>query len=323
MASSLGSLRNALSGSWTKWPSRRTQIQRAEAAAPIERGALIALVLLLAYFTADLTILSLRHLMLPSQAPPVSPFREEVYRSQARGEFESIVSRNPFSADGVIPNPVGSTPGGSVNDVPVATSLPIQLVGTLVHSDPKRSVATIALSSGSKIIPYRVGENMDGVGKVEKIERRKVFFRNRNAYDRLEFVEIKAEGPSLFGLSRSSPTSSEPLEVAGNSVKVKKTFVLEQMNNLPELLNQAATVPNFVPGSGGKINGFRIVNMQPGSLFEKVGLRKFDVIKGVNGETVDSAAKAMELYNQLKTSNQISFIIERDGVDQTFNLNID
>ncbi len=313
-------IKDAISGRLSQLANVRLPA-KGEAVARVEKISLYALILLAAYASADLAILNFRDLMLPNQAPPASPFRDDSFQSQARVDYNSIINRNPFSSDGVIPDPLGVTKGGSPDDIPVPTALPVQLVGTMVHSDQRRSVATLSLSSGSKVISYRVGETIDGIGKVEKIERKKVFFRNRNAYDRMEYAEIKSKGPTMFGLSRPQ-VSAEPIEVNGNNVVVKRAEVNKQLNNLPELLNQASTVPNFVPGSGGKINGFRIVNMQPGSVFEKFGLKRFDVIKSVNGETVDSPSKAMEMYNQLKSSSQIAIIVERDGSDQTLNFSI-
>jgi general secretion pathway protein C len=47
-----------------------------------------------------------------------------------------------------------------------------------------------------------------------------------------------------------------------------------------------------------------------------------DVIKAVNGEAVNSPTKAMELYNALRSENQISLVIERNGREETFRYNI-
>ena len=79
---------------------------------------------------------------------------------------------------------------------------------------------------------------------------------------------------------------------------------------------QARAVPNRDPNTG-EINGFRILDMQEGSIFSQLGLNRMDVLKGVNGEPVDSIQKAMELYNTMKNSGQVKLLIERGGKDQT------
>ena len=72
----------------------------------------------------------------------------------------------------------------------------------------------------------------------------------------------------------------------------------------------------------GKVDGFRILNLAPGSIYDKLGLKRNDVIKGVNGEPVDSPAKAVQLYNDLKTSSSISITIDRNGRPETLNYSI-
>jgi len=53
-----------------------------------------------------------------------------------------------------------------------------------------------------------------------------------------------------------------------------------------------------------------------------LGFQIGDVIKGVNGEKVDSPAKALELYNTLKTSNQVKILMDRGGKETEFDYNV-
>ena len=57
--------------------------------------------------------------------------------------------------------------------------------------------------------------------------------------------------------------------------------------------------PILSQGSGGQVDGFTLVDIMPGSIYEQLGLQRNDVIKGVNGEGVNSPTKAMELYKSL------------------------
>ena len=83
----------------------------------------------------------------------------------------------------------------------------------------------------------------------------------------------------------------------------------------------ARTTPNRDPGTGA-INGFRLLDMKPGSIYEKLGLQRMDVLKSVNGTPVTSAAKAMELYNSLKNDPNIKLGIERNGKNEEFTYNV-
>jgi general secretion pathway protein C len=85
---------------------------------------------------------------------------------------------------------------------------------------------------------------------------------------------------------------------------------------------EVRAIPNTVPGSPGVINGFRIVDIPKNSLLSKLGVKDGDIITTVNGEALDSPAKAMEFYNNLKSNQQVQFVIERNGSTLTKTYNI-
>jgi general secretion pathway protein C len=289
---------------------------------PGEKYYMYAACVFTGLLVADLATMNFRDLMLPTKAPPARPVRIEASNHLNRGDYENIISRDPFNADGMIPDPVGTVPGqGQPENEPVLSGLPIQLIGTLVHIDPHKSVVTVNITTANKVSSYRVGDEIEGLAKVIRVERQKVIFRNLNN-NRLEYAEIKKDLAFAIGVAKPAAAPAAEIQVDGNNVSVKRSEVLKYTANLGDVLNQASAVPNFVPGSGGKINGYRLVNIAPNSIYEKLGLKRFDVIKGVNGEPVDSPAKAMELYNQLKSSNGLALQIERNGSDETLNFTI-
>jgi general secretion pathway protein C len=195
-------------------------------------------------------------------------------------------------------------------------------VGTIVHANPGKSVATLQLNnSADKILPYIPNDLIEGMATLIKVERKKAFIRNMQS-GFMEYVQIKDEPSFMFktragnkGSSDGGPVSKE----SEDTFAISRTELESQMNNLPELLTQARAVPNIVPGSPGKVNGFRIVDIQENSLFRKLGVEPGDVINGVNGEPLDSPAKAMEFYNQLRSSSDLKIQIDRNG--KTMNLN--
>ena len=96
---------------------------------------------------------------------------------------------------------------------------------------------------------------------------------------------------------------------------------MKYTNDLSSVLMQARAVPNRDPNTG-EINGFRILDMQDGSIFQQLGLQRMDVLKGVNGEAIDSVQKAMELYNTLKNGSQIKLSVERGGKLESMNYDV-
>ena len=72
----------------------------------------------------------------------------------------------------------------------------------------------------------------------------------------------------------------------------------------------------------GKTGGFRMSEIMPGSLFEKIGLLNGDVIQGVNSQQLDDPGKFFQLYQGLKDEKSITIDVLRNGQRQTLNYDI-
>lgn len=290
---------------------------------PVERLSIIALLILLGLFLGDLGLMFVRGDLYPQQPPPAQPVPRPPQRPSG-GYLAVIKDRNIFNSDGKIPPALGESSGDggpsySPDDdpEPVPTNLAIALVGTIVHANPERSIATIHVKSKNEDFPVKVnGVIPDDLGTVLSIERRKVVFRNK-ATGRREYVEMKEETRINFGQAQTKPIQKgEVLQKSEHDFELKRSDINRLTNNLPELLQQARAVPRM--GPGGTIECFNLAEIAPGSIYEKLGLRRGDCIKSVNGERVDSPAKAMELYNALRSSaDTIHLGFERDGKDVT------
>lgn len=303
----------------------RKTLNAGQSRPPFESFYIYALLALIAYFAADLTVIYLRPQMLPTKPPPQRPSTESRLASKDLSQYSSITRKNIFNADGKIPPPItGEGPGGEgdMDGDPVLTQLPIKLEGTLVHANPRKSIATIVIQSKNSSKSYMVDDDMEGMGRIVRVERRKVIFRN-SSNQRLEYVEIPKETAVAFGARNPAPQSAGPIKQSGEfNFTVSRQEVEKHLSNLGAVLNQARMVPNIVPGTGGRVQGFRFVSIQPDSIFSKLGFKPMDVITSVQGEPVNSPTKAMELYNALRTEDNIKITINRNGRDETIEYNV-
>lgn len=288
------------------------------------------LAILLGIAIADIAILSIRDTLIPDKVLPQkkSFLPKHKYKSSTPMNYDSIIQRNLLSSNGLMPKIITSDSEdyeGSFGDVdPVASFLPLTLIGTIVHANPQRSVASINLKNKNQILPFTIGETIDKIAQVVSISRRHLVFKNLNN-NRLEYIEIKSDAKISYDISKKNkPSNSEVargIRKTGNKYSINRSVLEQHLNNLPKLLQEARAVPNRDPRSG-EINGFRVLDLLPGSLFEKIGIQKLDIITGVNGELVDTPNKAMELFNRLKTSNNVRITVKRDGKEEDLNYSI-
>lgn len=282
--------------------------------------------ILIGFWVADVLLLKIRPVFFPASMrfqnqQESSPLLSQM---QDRSVFSNIVKTNIFSLDGKIPEALsaGDQPEELPENVPVPSSLPLNLIGTIVHSIPEKSVASIEIKGKNLTLAFRPKNEIEGLALVEKIERSKVIIRNLNT-NRLEFIEAKTDQKITFKGSVSDAGPKKEIKAIGNNTfSLKRSDLLKYTSNLSSILQQARAIPNRNP-STGEVDGFRLLDFQPGSIFEQLGLARMDVFKSVNGEVVDSPTKAVELYNALKNSNKISLVVERNGRTETLEYQIE
>lgn len=292
----------------------------------IKSVSIYLLLALIGLMMADLIILAFRDEFLPSQAPPAKAQQQRITVRKDRYAYSIVENKNIFNADGVIPPPVGASKEDEAapDAPPVPSTLPIQLVGTIVHANPARSIATVLLRNKNEQVPVKVGgEIPDGLATVTLIERTKLTFRNSQS-GRLEYIEMNDESRLSFNSAGPAQTTKQVGEVTQKSeteFELKRDDITKLTSNLPEVLQQARAVPRM--GPGGQIECFSLADIKPGSIYERLGLRRGDCIKSVNGERIDSPGKAMDMYNALRgNANAIEIGIERGGRDESMNYSI-
>lgn len=292
--------------------------------------ALAGLLLFIGFITADLLILAYRDKLLPEQAPPKKLPRFDSASFSSSSDYVGITRRNLFSSKGFIPDPLRPqmSEDSPRNDTPIASSLPITILGTLVHTNPAKSVAALEVKSKNSSASYIVGADIEGLAILEKVERGLIYIRNSNN-GQLEFIEMNKGNSKVSFDSGAKPTAiatsknSEIQAIGNNTFKIKKTDLNKYLNDLNSILMQARAIPYRDPATG-ETTGFKLVDFNPDSIFGQLGIKKGSIIKTANGEKVDSVQKAMELFNMFKTASNIKVgISDPSGTDTTLNYNIE
>ena len=129
--------------------------------------------------------------------------RRASHHSLSPESYKSIWENNIFHT-GPIPLQLKEA---SVSSDPVKSSLPFKLRGTIIHANPRRSVATI--NSSQKTLSYQQGDVIEKQAEIKEILRAKVIFFNQNN-NRLEYILIPEEKTSLsISYKKDKPKVSE------------------------------------------------------------------------------------------------------------------
>lgn len=182
------------------------------------------------------------------------------------------------------------------------TDLKLRLWGTVTADDKQTAYAVIEELKAKKQNLYRVGDKIQDA-TVKMIFREKVVLSINGRDEILEIEELPINKKTNKSVLKSNVVHER--DIKSNRLQTENVF--KEVNNL---MSQANIKPYF---EKGKIGGIFLTRIKPDSLFNKMGLKNGDIIKGVNGENIESVDDIQEFYKSLKASPDVRLQIKRKG----------
>jgi general secretion pathway protein C len=263
---------------------------------------LVALLTVSAYFLAD-TVDALIGRSLDAAPKFTAPLERDRVNLQPRRElsdYTSILDRGLFGE------------GKGPSSGPAAETIAYKLIGTI--EGELFAGAVLEDSTGQAF--YRIDQKLPDGSAIVKVMRDKVSIRRSDGVtvslevvDETKIVSIQKPGAAGPGVRKLSD----------GRFMVDQKEVLASTENMNQILTQARALPYQ---EQGKTVGFRISEIVPGSIYEKIGLQNGDVIQRVNSQDVDDPAKFFQLYQGLRNERSISIDLIRSGQRQTLNYEI-
>lgn len=249
-------------------------------------------------------------------------------RAKSRSYYSVILDKNIFHAVLEETSPKEKTPTPKpVTAEKIAnlakTPLDVKLRGTALR-DGGGSFAVIEDRRTRKEDLYRVGDMVLGEAKLVQIFKDQVVLLREG---KKEILELFVEKEEAKGRPREVASLRRPSSIPGRGVRrvgpnrwsVSRDEMESAQANLSQLMTQVRIVPNFTEG---KPDGFRLLSIKRGSLFDRLGLRNGDVVRQINGVPLDNPQKLFEVYGELESGQTIAVNILRGKREQTFNYEI-
>ena len=320
-------------------------------ASPLARSFYLAhwvLVIGIAYVAADMADETIRT-KLENISPPVRAgvsLIPKTHSLPSEEDLRLIVSRNPFSPGSrgakylpgsfdLSDDPASENAASRRNGEVVAVGnwmnhrhLPVlrpsvvklRLVGTLVASGTQGGAVIQSVGKEDQKF-YHINQEVVP-GKITLMAVRKNYVILR--VDR-QFGILKARYNNLddSGQSVSSRGGTSSLhgvrKIDDHHWLIESRAIRFAMQNMNSLMMQARAVPNM---NAGHMDGFRLVAIQPGSLYQEVGLAPGDIIRSINGMSMSDPQNFVKALSTLGSVSQVQVNLVRNGVPQTFQYQI-
>ena len=94
----------------------------------------------------------------------------------------------------------------------------------------------------------------------------------------------------------------------------KKDVLDVSVKNIANLAKQIEVSPYFL--ADNKVGGMMIKNLKDDSILKKIGFKKGDIIKHVNGVPIKSMKEALYIYSQIKGKEDMDVVLNREGIEK-------
>jgi general secretion pathway protein C len=123
-----------------------------------------------------------------------------------------------------------------------------------------------------------------------------------------EMLSMRHAQPSGRQPTQSQTAGIQPPETSTEPTRIDSKEVEPYFANMDQLKEQVVLYPVKQEDESA---GVLVRNIRRGSIFWRLGLRNRDVIKGVNGKTITSAAEADVFFQDLKKGGEITVEVMR------------
>ncbi len=230
----------------------------------------------------------------------------------ALSDHNIILERNIFDSRGPAAGYLAGN--AATNGTPAGPDRgDLTLLGTM--SAGEKSLALLAI--GGETALFHLDDVLPGDGRLKEISRRRILVTWPDGTEQELLVEEgrRSERPAAEGTESGTIRS-----VGENRWLVARSEVDQARANFSQVLKSARLEPKVV---NGRTEGFLVRMIRPRSLLEKLGLKRGDLVKEVNGVELNSPEKALQVFQQLREAKKLSVSLLRNGRPLTYEYEVE
>jgi len=211
------------------------------------------------------------------------------------------------------------------------TQLRLTLKGVMASPDMMDAWAIIADRMGNED-NYGVESSLPGGAILKEIYSDRIILEHNGRLETLRLPKTDTAGSKVTSSksnvrsgrrnTRNQRNNTRSAVPSGNVNRVSSAGSNILKGYRDKLLNDPQSVMNTVRAEpyrqAGKLKGYRIFPGRDKSLFGQLGLEPGDVVTTVNGISLDSPLKGLEVMQNVTDASEVSVQVLRNGVNQTF-----
>jgi general secretion pathway protein C len=183
-----------------------------------------------------------------------------------------------------------------------------------IYNSKERKV--IMVEYLGKSYALALGEEVEGYKFTKLYPTYAIFSKNGKEYrlDLYKKDKNTKENRHSSATAISAPVSAKAasknntIQRAGDTTFIPKNLFNKYRNDIGAIRKSIGVVPNT---ANGKLNGFKIRYVKRGSDFDKLGIKRGDIITAINGEPLNNFKVPLEFFNNLDSMSAATLTIKR------------
>jgi len=236
---------------------------------------------------------------------------------------KNINQRNIFNSDNTLTTQSNGECGLTRSNLPY-------LIGGMIYGGvSKNSVVFLQHKTTQATGNFEHGDSIPEEDyKIIEIEKDRIILQKEDS-ECFEYIPVEEEKPKDVEEKKTSTIisdqgySEEGFVRQGLNIQVDRRWMdsmTQDHGQMQQILRAAKADPVW---ENGKITGWAMKKIIPGSIYEKLGVKDGDVIQSINNTSLDSIPRAVGTLRALQSGANIIVVkAKRDGQDIEYKINV-
>ncbi len=240
----------------------------------------------------------------PAAGDPVPvPANQQVSTSQgdSSADVQAIVAAHIFGVADADPEASAQPVVEDTSNLRDTRLTNLSLKGTIAATPAEMAVAIIADGNNEEKV-YVIGDPVTAAANLHAVYADRVVLNESGVLTTLKLPKGFPAGSAV--VARRNTTTRTRATTSTQSIQA----VVAQ--NVSKLADVIRPTPYFV---NGQQQGYRVYPGRDRTQFAALGLRPGDLIREIDGQALNDPTQAMQIFQSLDSSDQVSVTVERNG----------
>lgn len=205
------------------------------------------------------------------------------------------------------------------------SSLNVKLRAVYVSENQKAANATLEIKPGQQEVLF-IGDKFSGGAELLEVHPNQIIISRNGSREAILMEEFAPSGSGIASYAPPSGASGGQKSSRKIDKRNDRTASRELQRLRSEFKTNPGSITKFITGTEHMVNGeFVGFKIRPGRnrrLFNRLGLKRDDVVTSINGTALSNMQAAMTMMGQIDSVEELSLTVQRGNEELTLQFTV-